>query len=158
MKTLIVFYSRTGITKKIAEALAQKLSADIEELKDTVSRSGIRGYFSAGRDATKRILTKLEQIQKNPEDYDLIIMGTPIWSWNMSPAIRTYATEDKDKFKQVAFFCTMGGSGDKRACAELEQIIGKKTVAQLGLKTTEVNSGKFSEALEAFSTNISQNP
>lgn len=157
MKTLVVFYSRTGITKKVAEALAQKLGAEIEELKDTVSRNGIRGYFSAGRDATKRILTKIEPVQKNPGDYDLVIMGTPIWSWNMSPAIRTYATENKDKFKQVAFFCTMDGSGDKRAGTELEKIIGKKTLGQMGLKTTEVTSGSFSEILDEFSASISQN-
>jgi len=115
MKTLIVYYSRTGATKKLAGFLAEKLGAESEEIKDTVKRAGVTGYLLAGRDASLRRLTKLETIKNNPADFDLVIIGTPIWAFNMSAPIRTYLTEQKDKFKRVAFFCTMGGSGDEKA-------------------------------------------
>jgi len=49
MKALVVFYSRTGTTKQVAEALAQSLNCDSEELIDTKKRSGPLGFLSAGR-------------------------------------------------------------------------------------------------------------
>ena len=150
MKTLVAYYSRTGTTKKIAEILAEKLGADVEEIRDTVNRQGIKGYLMSGRDAMKKNLTKLEALKFNPKEYDLVIIGTPIWGWNMSVPIRTYLTENKDQFSKVAFFCTMGGSGDVKAFAEMEQITGRKPLVTLSLKTVEVVKNNFSEKLEDF--------
>lgn len=155
MKTLVVYYSRTGTTKKIAEMLAEKLGADTEEIRDTVNRQGIKGYLMSGRDAMKKNLTKLEASKFNPKEYDLVIIGTPIWGWNLSVPVRTYVTENKDQFPKVAFFCTMGGSGDDKAFAEMEKITGRKPLATLGLKTREVVKNDFSEKLEEFVEKLS---
>ncbi len=150
MKILVTYYSRTGITKKAGEAIAEKLGAEIEEIKDTVDRSGAGGYVISGRDALQKRLTKLEPSEKNLDDFDLVIIGTPIWGWNMSVPARTYVTENKDKLKNVAFFCTMGGSGDKKAFLEMEKIIGKNPKAVLALKTVEVVKNNFLEKVEKF--------
>lgn len=50
MSRLVVFYSRTGNTKKVAEALARELKCDTDEILETKSRKGILGYIFAGRD------------------------------------------------------------------------------------------------------------
>lgn len=155
-KILVVYYSRTTTTKKVAEILADKLGADLEEIKDVVNRMGVKGYLISGRDATLRKLTTLEKSDKNPSDYDLVIIGTPIWSWNMSVPVRTYITENKDKFKQAAFFCTMSGSGDERAFKEMSEIIGKKPSATLALKTIEVVKNLSGEKIDEFVKNINQ--
>ena len=49
MKTLIVYYTRTGTTKKFAESLAQELSADLEELKEDGNYAGAIGWLRAGK-------------------------------------------------------------------------------------------------------------
>lgn len=154
MKKIVFFYSRTRTTKKVAEMIAEKIGAEVEEIKDTVDRSGAVNYMRSGRDAMKRKLTKLEPFLKNPADYDLVIIGTPIWGWNMSVPVRTFAIEQKDNFKNMAFFCTMGGSGDKRAFSEMEEIIGKKPMATLALTTKEVASGDISEKITGFIESI----
>lgn len=154
MKILIACYSRTGMTKKVAEALAQKLNAELEEIKDTADRSGARGYLLSGRDAMKKRLTKLEPVRFNPAEYDMTIIGTPIWAWNVSAPVRTYITENKDKFQNTAFFCTMGGSGDKKTFIEMEKVIGKKPERTLSLTTKEVVNNKFSEKLNKFLSGI----
>jgi len=146
VKILIVYYSRTGVTEKLADFIAKKVGAETEEIKDTVNRAGVLGYMSAGRDAMKRRLTKLEKPNYNPADFDLVIIGTPIWAWNMSTPIRTYLEEYKSQFKQAAFFCTMGGSGHETAFKEMGEIIGRKPVATLSLKTKEVVTGDFNKA------------
>ena len=154
MKTLVVFYSRTGTTKKVGEALAIKLNADVEEIKDTVNRGGVKGYLLSGRDAMRKKLTTLEPQSKNAADYELVIIGTPIWGWNMSVPARTYITEHKNDFKNVAFFCTMGGSGDKQAFSEMAEIIGQKPLATLALKTVQVAKNEFAGEMEKFLDSI----
>lgn len=146
MKILLAYYSRTGVTRKVAEYIAGKVNAEVEEIKDTVNRQGVLGYLFAGRDGMKRRLTKLEAIKLNPADFDLVIVGTPIWSWNMSAPVRTYLENNKTKFNQVAFFCSMGGSGDEAAFKEMGEITNKQPLAILSLKTKEVVKGDFNKA------------
>jgi flavodoxin len=154
MKILVAYYSRTGTTKKVAEALTQKLGAEVEEIRDTVDRSGAKGYLISGRDGMRRRLTKLEPVKLNPVGYDLVVVGTPVWSWNMSSPVRTYLTENKDKFKKVAFFCTMGGTGDEKTFAEMEGITGQKPAGTLALKTRDVVANNFEKEAQEFAEKI----
>jgi len=57
MKSLVVFYSRTGATKLVGESLDEMLDCDSEELFDTKKRSGPLGYVTAGRDALAKKLS-----------------------------------------------------------------------------------------------------
>jgi flavodoxin len=149
-KALIVFYSRTGTTRKVAEQIAKEIGADMEEIIDNKSRSGPLGYVKAGRDAMKKNLTDIQTIKKDIAKYDLVIIGTPIWAWAMTPAIRTFIKANKSKLKNVAFFCTMGGSGDDKAFKEMQEIIGKNPKAVLALLTKEVRSGNFKDKIKQF--------
>jgi flavodoxin len=155
MKTLVVFYSRTGTTEKVADMIAEKLKADMEEIIDTVDRSGARGYLTSGRDAMKRRMTNIEPAKNSPADYDLVIIGTPVWSWNLSVPVRTYLTQNKDRISKYAFFATMGGSGDKRATSEAADIIGKEAVANISFTTKEVVKGNFEARIDDFCTKLS---
>jgi flavodoxin len=150
MANLVVYYSRTGNTKKIGEAVAKALNCDKEELIDTKDRLGALGYVSGGYDASRKNLTILKDLQKNLMDYDLVIVGTPIWAWNVCPAVRTFLLNNKEKIKNLAFFATEGGSGDEKAFAEMESISGKRPVAILALRTKEVVKGEYSEKIDKF--------
>jgi len=154
MKILIVYYSRTGTTKKVADALAEKLGAEVEEIKDTVDRAGAKGYLLSGRDAALKRRAALKPFGKNPADFDLVIIGTPIWAWTVSTPVRTFLDEHKDEFKKVAFFCTMGGSGLEGAAKEVAKITGLEVSTMLGLTTVEVVKNQFTEKLETFITEI----
>jgi flavodoxin len=150
MKPLIIFYTRTGTTKKLAEDIAKVLKADTEEIFDTKKRSGIFGYLFGGRDAMRRRLTKIKPTKKDPGSYGVILVGTPIWGYNMAPAIRTYITANKAKFKKAAFFCTMGGSGGARAFQEMAFAAGKAPVATLELKNAEVKGNSRVDDVKKF--------
>jgi flavodoxin len=154
MKILIAYYSRTGTTKKVAEILAQRLGADIEEIKDGVDRKGAKGYLLCGKEATFKQLTTLEVCQNHPANYDLVILGSPIWSWNISSPIRTYLEQYNSEFTKIAFFCTMGGSGLERATKEVEKITNQKVIASLGLTTLEVVKNEFAQKAETFANEI----
>ncbi|MDK2849883.1 MAG: hypothetical protein PWR32_550, partial [Candidatus Woesearchaeota archaeon] len=78
MKILVVCYSRTGKTRKIANKIAQSLNADFDEIIDQKPRRGFLGFLKAGYDATLGKTTEIT-FTRNPENYDLIILGTPVW-------------------------------------------------------------------------------
>ena len=104
MKILVVFYSRSGNTGRVAEEIRDNLECDIEEIIDTKNRSGILGYLRSGRDAGNRKLTVLKDIINDPSQYDLLIIGTPLWGGHVSTPVRTYIHENQANFKDVAFF------------------------------------------------------
>jgi methionine--tRNA ligase beta chain len=155
-KILIVYYSRTGTTKRIAEFLAQHLKCDLEEIVSAKNRNGALGYMLCGREATLKNLPKIEPVTKNPEDYDLIIFGTPVWAWNISSPLRTYLAKNKNKFKNISAFCTMSHDGDRQSFSEIEKICGKKLVAKIGIKTKNAKKANLNEQLEKFIKNIEQ--
>ncbi len=47
MKVLIVYYSRSGQTRNIAEVIAKKLGAELEEIVDHRNRKGLLGFLPA---------------------------------------------------------------------------------------------------------------
>lgn len=107
MKILVAYYSRTGHTKQVAQTIAQNLSADIDEIIDQTDRGGIRGWLGGGKDALFKNDTDINYL-RSPENYDLVIIGTPVWCATMTPAIRAYL--QKFNIKQAAFYCTFGGN------------------------------------------------
>ncbi len=110
MRILVVYYSRTGATKFVAQAIASELSADIEEIVDQKKREGKIGWMKAGRDAMQEKQTEIATV-KTLAYYDLIILGTPVWAWRPTPAIRTYVAKNGDLAgKKVALFFTMDGN------------------------------------------------
>lgn len=150
MNALVVFYSRTGNTKKVAEGISKILKCDIEEIRDKKDRSGAIGWLFAGKDATSRETTELGETVKDAAKYDVVIIGTPIWAFTVSPASKTYILQNRGKFKNVAFFCTEGGMGGKNAFAEMEKASGKKPLATLEIKSPEMKSGAYLEKAEKF--------
>lgn len=129
MRVLVVYYSRTGNTKKVAEVISKTLKADLDEVVDLKNRRWLAGWIGGGRAAATKKLTEIK-FKKDPSKYDLVVIGTPVWAGNMVPAVRTYLT--KHKLRKVAFFATFGGREDK-TFEEMEKI-SSKPVAVYGVK------------------------
>jgi flavodoxin len=117
MKSLVVYYTRTGNAKFVAETIAAELGSDIEEVVDLKKRAGKIGWMMAGKDATQEKQTQIGPTTRVPQDYDLIILGTPIWASKPTPAIRTYIAKNDLSGKKVALFFTMDSN--------LKQAVGK---------------------------------
>jgi flavodoxin len=150
MKALVVFYSRTGVTKKAAEAISSTLKCDIEEIIDTKDRKGVIGYLTSGRDAMKKKLAEIKDTKYNPSFYDLTIIGSPVWAHHMASPIRAYISKNKVNFKNIALFCTMGGSGAESVLGEMGNLCGKDAISRLGLKTKDILSGQSDQKIKTF--------
>jgi flavodoxin len=122
MKSLVVYYTRTGKTKFVAEAIASQLGADLEEVVDLKKRQGALGWIASGKDATLKSLTEIAPTNKATNDYDLLIIGTPIWAWTLTPAIRTYIAQNDLSGKKVALFYTFD-SDPKHAAEKTRELL-----------------------------------
>jgi len=148
---LVVFYSRTGITKKIAESISTEMNCEYEEIIDTKKRKGrFIGFIKSGFAATREKLTIIKKIQKDPEIYDVVILGTPIWNKRMTPAIRTYITENKNRFKSVAFFCTMGGRGGPETFESMAKLCEKSPVSTLAIIRKDIKNELHRDEIKNF--------
>jgi len=149
-KILIVYYSRTGTTKRAAEMIGSEIRCVFEEIIDKKHRGGALGYVFAGRDAMKKNLTEIGTPQNSPQDFDLVIIGAPVWAYNLPPAVRAYIGQTKNQFKQVALFCTMGSSGGMAMLKDMETLCGKKAIDTLILKTKDVQNNSCAEKCRQF--------
>ncbi|MBN2395875.1 MAG: hypothetical protein JXC36_05345 [Candidatus Atribacteria bacterium] len=152
---LVVYYSRTGATRKAAEYITKKLGADMEEIIDMKKRSGIFGFIIGGRDALMRKETKINEIKKDPSKHDLIIVGSPLWAGNMAPAIRTYLNKYKTDIKSVAFFATSGSSNQEKIFEEAKNLLDKEPISLMGICTKELKDDSvFDAKIASFTENI----
>jgi len=150
MKWLVVFYSRTGTTKKVAEVLSDLLKCDMEEILDTKNRMGFFGFLRAGMDAAFEKVTVIKKMEKNVAAYDGIIIGTPTWASRMSPAVRTYILQNKDGFRRTAFFCTCGGRGCRKVLTKMADLSGQSPLALLEVNHEEMANADYSSKVEKF--------
>jgi flavodoxin len=147
-KVLVVFYSRGGNTRAVAEEFRKKFKADLEEIVDTRNRKGILGYILAGRDASQNKLTVIKPTKYNPSDYDLVIIGSPIWASRVSTPVRTYIEENKARFKKAALFCTGAGDVKDKAWQDLEALCGIKPEFILGFSRKAIKEKTYISSIE----------
>ena len=155
MNILITYYSRTNITEKVAIKLKEELNCDLEEIIDKKNRSGPISYLISGFQAARSIPANIKEIEKSPENYDLVIVGTPVWAGTMSTPILAYLKENKEKLNNIAFFCTCGGS-EGSTFENMEKLISKKPLKTLSLNKKDLESS-YETKIHEFAQNIKNN-
>lgn len=153
-KILVVYYSRTGVTKLVAETIKNTLNCDLEEIVDLKDRKGPIKYALAGRDALKGSTTEIKPMKFNPGDYDVVIFGCPVWASNVVPALRTYIEKYKASLKEVAFFTTEIASGGDKVMLNMENLCNKTPLAKIRFTKKDMSSKEYINSINEFVTNI----
>ena len=132
MKKIVVFYSFDGNTRLIAENIAKTVDADILELrlKEEIRSKGFIKYFWGAWAAIKKRTPELFPIEKDLQNYDLLLIGTPMWVGTYAPALNTFFSTLSVSNKKIALFCCHGGGRGKifeemRKALEGNQILGE---------------------------------
>lgn len=140
MKSLVVYYSRTNTTRKLAEKIAGEINADIEEIKPKVNYQGKIGYVRGGKDAMSEKIIDLEELKYNPEDYDVVYIGGPVWASKAANPLISYLNQNS--FSNVKFFLTAGKSGFESSFKQMEKY-STKPLKTLALTTKEVKQDNY---------------
>ncbi|MHC2382978.1 flavodoxin family protein [Bradyrhizobium liaoningense] len=101
-RILVVYYSRTGTTRKVAQSLSAALSCDSEEITEAGSRKGIFGYLRSAVEARRQIPSRIAATVRDPSLYDLVVIGTLVWAWSLSSPVRAYLLANRSKLPAVA--------------------------------------------------------
>jgi len=139
-----MYYSRTGKTKIAANALANKISGDLIEIKDLKNRMGILNFMRAAFDARGSKITNIEPSNVDTTNYDILCFGTPVWGSRPTPAFNTMIQNFKIAGKNIILFVTLGGANYE----DVLNLMSKMTKEKGGnvIKTFAItNSGKKSD-------------
>ena len=87
MTYAVIYFSRTGTSRRIAEKIAKKLSVEPVEVTDNMDWDGTLGYMRAARYAMKNKEVAIQTRGKIGE-VDEYIVVSPMWCGKITPAIR----------------------------------------------------------------------
>ena len=149
MNSLVVYYSRTGITKHVGETIANQINADVEEIVSQVKYGGKIGFAKAGKHALSEKIIEIGDMNHDPADYDVVYLGCPVWAGKAATPLISYLNKNEGKFREVRFFLTAMSTEFEKAFAEMESYSIKPS-ATLGLTTKEVKKDEFEEKLSQF--------
>jgi hypothetical protein len=108
------------------------------------------GHLRSAREALKGRPADILPPLRNVEDYDLVVLGTPVWAGHVSSPMRAYIAAHEPARARVAFFCTLGGSRAKRVLDETRALCGKEPVATLAVTDVQIDREGYDRELEQF--------
>ena len=126
MRTAIVYYSMHGNVRYVSEKVAKELGADLIELVPVKAYpdKGAMQFIWGGSAVTFKKKPELEPYTFNASDYDLVIIGTPVWASNFTPPLRTFFENNDLTGKKIAVIATSAG-GDSAKCVEVVKAAAK---------------------------------
>lgn len=127
MKTLVTYFSASGVTRNAAKQVADIIGADLFEItpeqlytdadldwRDKTSRSTIEMNDKTSRPALK------DGGKVDLANYDVVFVGFPIWWYTAPTIINTFIEANDFTGKTIVPFATSGGSNIKKACEDLQ--------------------------------------
>ena len=110
-KKLIIYFTYTNHTKMIADKIQQKLNCDIIEIKpvNQYSKDYQKVVDEEQNNSSSNKTPEIEKTNINLNEYDEIIIGTPVWWYTIAPVIRTFLTENDLSGKTIKPFATNAG-------------------------------------------------
>ena len=127
MKTLVVYYSLTGKTDAVAQALARELSADVRRVED-VEKPSVGWWFiiTHALSAIRGVEAQIKPIDTGFQGYDRVFVGSPVWGGSPSTPINAFIAKADFTGKDVIPFMTMGGNDASGALKKMSERIEKK--------------------------------
>lgn len=125
-KTLVAYFSASGVTQKVAEKLANAAKADIHEIKPIVpyTKADLNWMDKKSRSSVemndKAFRPEIVKEDLDLSSYDTVLLGFPIW-WYVAPTIINTFLEKYDfSGKKIILFATSGGSSFGNTIKELQ--------------------------------------
>jgi len=135
MKSLIVYYSFTGNTEKIASTLSGVLKDKGNAVTTRLTPlNETRGFFIQCIQAALGMRAKLaKEIDSDISEFDLLCLGTPVWAFAPTPAMNTYIDNLKGaQGKTALIFTTFGsGTGVRKCVNAIKKRLKEKGVSSI---------------------------
>ncbi|HEX3001024.1 MAG TPA: metalloregulator ArsR/SmtB family transcription factor [Methanoregula sp.] len=87
IRACVIYYSYSGITRRIAEGIRNASGCDVIGVRTKTPYSSFTAYTTGVLRSRKMACDPIEPEEIDVSDYDLLIIGTPVWAWKPAPAI-----------------------------------------------------------------------
>lgn len=124
MKTLAVYYSKTGTTRKVAEAVAAKTGCDLDAIT----------YNEAAKNV---------QADKNPGEYDRVVLLAPVWAFSLAEPMKLYLKQYGSGIKTYSLIVTCGMMGLRGCVRACKSLLGKEPEQAMKFRSKQVKQGDF---------------
>ncbi|MEA5060364.1 hypothetical protein SDC9_114170 [bioreactor metagenome] len=138
MKTLIIYYTFGGSTKKEADSIAKELGAATCQVKESHRRSILGAFIPGVFQAAGRKRVGIEPLQVDLREFDKIMIGCPIWAGYPAPAFNSIIDALPSGKDIELFFCS-GGGGTPKSRQGTEEMIKSKDCKLLSYRDVFTN-------------------
>lgn len=156
MKRLIVYYSLSGNTEEAAKKIAKELGADLLKLETVkaMPKSFAAQIMVGGGQVAFNHIPKLKPFDVDPDSYDEIILGSPIWNSKGVPAVNAFLKDGKAAAKVTSLFFLSGGGEVQKGLTAITKLLPnlKNTVSLLDKKheDSKDNDAKLAEFVRSI--------
>jgi len=121
-KSAVVYVTRTGHSRALAEAVAARLGVEAHEIVDLVPRKGSLRYFWAGGQASMGMASPIKDPEVDLAKVESVVLVEPVWASSVCPPLRTWLKAHKAELtgKKVALLVSCLGSEAEPIRAKFE--------------------------------------
>lgn len=112
-KVLVIYYSLSGNTEKIAKEIAQQTSADLFKIETIKKYSTPSVYVKSKQELSTKEYPSLQEKPLDLSQYDTIFVGGPVWWYTMAPPLFSFLKQTDFQGKNVVPFSTQGSNYGK---------------------------------------------
>ena len=153
-RILVAFYSHTKHTRQQGEALAERLAADLEQIVPARPFRWPANLWRAGRMAFTGETQSLEPPRHDPGDFDVVVVGTPVWAWHVAPPVRSWLQQHRAQLPPLACFATYGGVGAAKVVKDIAEASGQQPFADVLISHRDEARGRDRVKIDRFVAEI----
>jgi hypothetical protein len=143
---LVVFYSYTGNSRRVAETLAAQHGWLLGEITDAERRGVLRCVL----DSLLRRRPAIRYTGPDPSDFRTVVLVSPIWAQRLAGPMRSFVAGRREDLRRVAVISTMGSGGEAKAVAEITQLLGRAPILTAAFTEREIADGSCNGRLLRF--------
>lgn len=153
MRALVIYYSNTGNTQRVAKLLADELKADLAEV---TCAAYLRWYgpIAMAWDIFTRHVPRVDVLVPAGANYDVIVVGGPVWAAHAAPPVLALAGHRLMHSAFPAFFVTCSGTSQKSppepAVAEMRQMAVRSVLSTWIFRASEIGSDSIHALVKRF--------
>lgn len=154
MQIGIVFYSRTGTGRAVAERLASITGWPMHEVQDASPRSGLMGDLRCVADCVFKRSPEVRYGGPTLNQFDHVVLIAPVWLRSLAAPMGAFLRKQGRMVKTYSVVCVMSGYGGFRAVDDMADILQSRPRSILLLKQYDVLAGDYNAALHRFRERI----
>ncbi len=153
MKAIVIYYSQTGNTEKVAKMISRSIQSEGISVKTiAIDRSQKKSYEKNVEDAKEEVKAKIESIITDLSDFDLLFIGTPVWCGKPATPVNAYMDQCEGlEDTKVVPFLTHGGGGPSMTFDKIRDELepkGGEFIEELSLSSEEIKDEIGKEKVE----------